>query len=171
MKRDPLTMGMMIGVPLMQLLLFGFAINTTPHHLPTAVLTGENGDASRAIVAALSNTDFFDIRHTVTDAEDTDKLLQSGEVLFVVEIPRNFERDLRRGASPSLLVTTDATDPLASSSALGVLSGMVTSSIAGLLHVQDWPPQVPPFTIVQHRRYNPAGKSTYYIFPDCLARF
>lgn len=168
MKRDRLTMGMMIGVPLMQLLLFGFAINTTPHHLPTAVRLGENSDASRAIVAALRNTDFFDIRQIVTDAEDTDKLLQSGEALFVVEIPRNFERDLRRGDSPSLLVTADATDPLASSSALGVLPGMVTSSIAGLRHVRIELPRDLPFTIIQHRRYNPAGKSTRHIIPGLL---
>ena len=161
-------MGMMVMLPVMQLLLFGFAINTTPHHLPTAVMMGESSDASRAILASLQNSDFFDIIGVANRQEDMDRLLQSGEALFVVEIPANFERDLRRGDNPSLLVAADATDPVASSSALGALSGIVTTSMAGLRHIRIKAAQPPPFTIVQHRRYNPAGKSTLNIVPGLL---
>ena len=168
MTRDRLTMGMMVTLPIMQLLLFGFAINTTPHHLPTAVMMGESTDASRAILASLQNTDFFDITGVASTPDAMDRMLESGEVLFVVEIPPNFERDLRRGLSPSLLVAADATDPVAASSALGALSGVINTSLAGLRHIRIDAPQDPPYTIVQHRRYNPAGKSTLNIVPGLL---
>ncbi|TPW30558.1 ABC transporter permease [Martelella alba] len=168
MTRDRLTLGMMVMLPIMQLLLFGFAINTTPHHLPTAVMMSESTDTSRAIIAALKNTDFFDITETVTRPEDMDRLLESGKVLFVVEIPPNFERDMRRGLSPALLVAADATDPVASSSALGALSGIISTSVAGLRHVRIEAATDPPYQIIQHRRYNPAGKSTLNIIPGLL---
>ena len=168
MTRDRLTMGMMVMLPIMQLLLFGFAINTTPHHLPTAVMMGESTDASRAILAALENTDFFDIEKIVTSDEEMDRVLEAGEALFVIEVPVNFERDLRRGASPQILVAADATDPVASSSALGALSGIVSTSVASLKNVSIEQPQDPPFQIVQHRRYNPAGESTLNIIPGLL---
>ena len=168
MTRDRLTMGMMVMLPIMQLLLFGFAINTTPHHLPTAVMMGESTDASRAILAAMQNTDFFDIEKIVTSDEEMDRVLEAGEALFVIEVPVNFERDLRRGASPQILVAADATDPVASSSALGALSGIVSTSVASLKNVSIEQPQDPPFQIVQHRRYNPAGESTLNIIPGLL---
>ncbi|MBB4123530.1 ABC transporter permease [Martelella radicis] len=168
MTRDRLTMGMMIMLPIMQLLLFGFAINTTPHHLPTAVMLSESTDASRAILASLENTDFFNITGIVTSDADMDRLLESGEVLFVVEIPPDFERDLRRGQSPSLLVAADATDPVAASSALGALSGVVSTALTGLHGIAIAEPQQPAFNIIQHRRYNPAGKSTLNIVPGLL---
>ncbi|MET3598599.1 ABC transporter permease [Martelella mangrovi] len=168
MTRDRLTMGMMIMLPIMQLLLFGFAINTTPHHLPTAVMLSESTDASRAILASLENTDFFNITGIVTSDAEMDRALESGDVLFVVEIPPDFERDLRRGLSPSLLVAADATDPVASSSALGALSGVVSSALAGLHGITISAPQEPAFNIIQHRHYNPAGKSTLNIVPGLL---
>src|SRR6478735_968384 len=112
MTRDRITLATMVALPIMQLFLFGFAINTTPHNLPTAVLMRENTDVGRSLLAALGNTDFFEIRSVVTRAEDMDSLLESGKVLFVVEIPEGFERSLRRGDTPSLLVAADATDPV-----------------------------------------------------------
>ena len=168
MTRDRMTMVMMVTLPLMQLLLFGYAINTTPHHLPTAVMLGESTDASRAVIAALRNTDFFKIQSVVTEEGEMDRLLQSGEALFVVEIPLNFERDLRRGDTPQILVAADATDPVASSSALGALAGVIGSSLAGLPHIRIDAEQPPPFEFVPHRRYNPAGKSTFNIIPGLL---
>lgn len=168
MARDRMTMVMMVTLPLMQLLLFGYAINTTPHHLPTAVMLGESTDASRAVIAALRNTDFFKIQSVVTEEGEMDRLLQSGEALFVVEIPLNFERDLRRGDTPQILVAADATDPVASSSALGALAGVIGSSLAGLPHIRIDAEQPPPFEFVPHRRYNPAGKSTFNIIPGLL---
>jgi len=168
MTRDRITLATMVGLPIMQLFLFGFAINTTPHNLPTAVLMRENTDVGRSILAALKNTDFFEIKTVITRAEDMDALLQSGKALFVVEIPEGFERSLRRGDTPSLLVAADATDPVASSSALGALSGIVTSALANDRQIEFSEPVKPAFSIVQHRRYNPAGSSTLNIVPGLL---
>ena len=168
MTRDRITLATMIMIPIMQLLLFGFAINTTPHNLPTAVLMRENTDIGRSILAALKNTDFFEVRSVVTRAEDMDRLLESGDALFVVEIPEGFERSLRRGDTPALLIAADATDPVAASSALGALSGIVTSALAGDRQVEFAEPAKPAFEVIQHRRYNPAGSSTLNIVPGLL---
>lgn len=168
MTRDRITLATMVMLPIMQLFLFGFAINTTPHNLPTAVLMRENSDVGRSILAALKNTDFFEVKTVVTRAEDMDALLQSGKALFVVEIPEGFERSLRRGDSPSLLVAADATDPVAASSALGALSGIISTALENDRQVAFTEPVKPAFQIVQHRRYNPAGSSTLNIVPGLL---
>jgi ABC-2 type transport system permease protein len=168
MTRDRITLATMVMLPIMQLFLFGFAINTTPHNLPTAVLMRENSDVGRSILAALKNTDFFEVKTVVTRAEDMDALLQSGKALFVVEIPEGFERSLRRGDSPSLLVAADATDPVAASSALGALSGIISTALENDRQVAFTEPVKPTFQIVQHRRYNPAGSSTLNIVPGLL---
>lgn len=168
MTRDRITLATMIMIPVMQLLLFGFAINTTPHNLPTAVLMRGNSDIGRSILAALQNTDFFEIRSVVTRAEDSDRMLESGAVLFVIEVPEGFERAVRRGDSPALLVSADATDPVAASSALGALPGIVTTALERDRHITISEASKPPFTIIQHRRYNPAGSSTLNIVPGLL---
>ena len=168
MTRDRITLATMIMIPVMQLFLFGFAINTTPHRLPTAVLMQENSDVGRSILAALQNTDFFDIRAVLSRAEDMDAKLLSGDALFVVEIPAGFERALRRGEQPSLLVAADATDPVAAGSALGALSGIVSTALAGDRHIDVAERAKPAFSIIQHRRYNPAGSSTLNIVPGLL---
>ena len=168
MTRDRITLATMVMIPVMQLFLFGFAINTTPHNLPTAVLMRENSDLGRSILGALKNTDFFDIRQVLTRAEDMDRVLESGSALFVVEIPEGFERAVRRGENPSLLVAADATDPVAASSALGALSGIISTALERDRHVTIAEASKPPFTIVQHRRYNPAGSSTLNIVPGLL---
>src|SRR6202163_336598 len=113
LRRDRVTLATMITVPLMQLLLFGYAINTNPRDLPTAVLLQETSDVGRSILAALQNTKYFHIARQVHDVDELDRLLASGEVLFAFEIPTGFERALRRGDRPSLLVAADATDPVA----------------------------------------------------------
>lgn len=168
MTRDRITLATMVMIPVMQLFLFGFAINTTPHNLPTAVLMRENSDIGRSILAALKNTNFFDIRAVLTRAEDMDRMLESGSALFVVEIPAGFERAVRRGDNPSLLVAADATDPVAASSALGALSGIISTALEHDRHITIAEASKPPFTIVQHRRYNPAGSSTLNIVPGLL---
>jgi ABC-2 type transport system permease protein len=168
LRRDRVTLATMITVPLMQLLLFGYAINTTPRHLPTAVMLQETSDVGRSILAALRNSDFFDIRKVVASEAEFDHLLQSGEVLFVVEIPANFERSLRRGDTPALLVAADATDPVASGSALSALGGLVRTALTRdrFTPVQDDAP--PAFEIRSHARYNPAGSSQLNIVPGLL---
>ena len=114
LRRDRVSFAMIIMVPLMQLLLFGYAINTTPRDLPTAVLLQESSDLGRSILKAFENTKYFKVTRLVRDEAEFDRVLASGEVLFAIEIPRNFERRVRRGETPAILVAADATDPVAS---------------------------------------------------------
>ena len=113
MRRDRMTFATMIFVPILQLTLFGYAINTDPKQLPTAVLVRDDGPLTRAVLAAMRNTDYFDFRWQVRDPDELDKLIRSGDAQFAVEIPASFERDVRRGDRPAVLVIADATDPVA----------------------------------------------------------
>src|SRR5499427_8336685 len=121
LKRDRVSFAMIVMIPLVQLLLFGYAINTNPRHLPTAVLLQEQSDVGRSILKAIENTAYFDVTHVVHSETEFDRLLASGTVLFAIEIPANFERTLRRGDRPALLVAADATDPVAAGSAMAAL--------------------------------------------------
>ena len=120
---------MIVGVPMMQLLLFGFAINNDPKHLPTAVSISDPGVFSDSIVAALANSGYFDIVEATNSPVVAKRLLGEGKVSFVVEIPANFSRDLVRGAHPELLIEADATDPASSSNAVGALGELVTAAL------------------------------------------
>ena len=127
LRRDRITFATIVTMPLMQLVLFGYAINTQPRGLPTAVLLQESSDVGRSILKALENTKYFKITRQVRDEAEFDRVLAAGEVLFAIEIPRGFERALRRGDRPALLVAADATDPVATSAALGALNNFVTA--------------------------------------------
>jgi ABC-2 type transport system permease protein len=166
LRRDRLTLATMITIPLMQLLLFGYAINTMPRDLPTAVLLQENSDVGRSILKALENTRYFKVTRVVRDEAEFDQVLQSGAVLFAVEVPANFERALRRGDRPALLVAADATDPVASGSALGTLGQVVQTALANEHAIPDQ--TAPAFDIRQHARYNPAAVSQLNIVPGLL---
>src|SRR5207253_1080336 len=146
--------------------LFGYAINSNPRHLPTAVLLQEQSDVTRSILKALENTQYFKVTHQVRDEAEFDRLLASGSVLFAIEIPANFERAVRRGDRPALLVAADATDPVASGSALGTLSQVVSTALAHDRAVPDAP--VMPFEIRSHARYNPAGATQLNIVPGLV---
>lgn len=166
LRRDRITLVTMISVPLMQLLLFGYAINTNPRNLPTAVLLQENSDVGRSILKALENTRYFKVTQMARTGAELDHLLASGTVLFAVEIPAGFERALRRGDRPALLVAADATDPVASGSALGTLAEVVQTA---LLNDRAIPESAsPPFEIRTHARYNPSGLSQLNIVPGLL---
>lgn len=166
LRRDRVSFAMIILVPLWELLLFGYAINTTPRDLPTAVLLQEHSDLSRSVIAALSNTRYFRITQLPRSEAELDHLFASGEVLFAIEIPANFERAIRRGESPSMLVVADATDPVASGSALGALGEIVKTA---LQHEHDIPENSPAaFQIRVHRRYNPAALTQLNIVPGLL---
>ncbi len=168
LRRDRVTLGTMVTMPLMQLLLFGYAINTTPRHLPTAVLLQESSDVGRSILASLRNSDYFDVRRVLATDDEFDHALQSGEVLFVVEIPANFERSLRRGDTPAMLVAADATDPVASGSALGALNAIVQDALSRDRFIPAQSGQQPAFELRTHARYNPAGSSQLNIVPGLL---
>jgi ABC-2 type transport system permease protein len=157
---------MIIMIPLMQLVLFGYAINSNPRYLPTAVLLQEQTDLSRSILRALENSRYFSITHQVHDAAEFDRLLASGKVLFAVEIPVNFERAVRRGDRPALLVAADATDPVAAGSAISALSGLIQSALQHDRAVPD--AAAPPFEIRIHARYNPAAETSLNIVPGLV---
>ena len=166
LKRDRVSFAMIVMIPVMQLLLFGFAINTTPRNLPTAVLLQEDSDLGRSILKAMENTAYFRFTREVHDVTEFDNLLLSGKVLFGVEIPRGFERAVRRGDRPALLVAADATDPVAAGSALGALGTVVQTALQHDLYTGD--PASPPFEIRAHARYNPAGSSRLNIVPGLV---
>jgi ABC-2 type transport system permease protein len=166
LRRDRVSFAMIVAIPVMQLLLFGYAINTTPHHLPSAVLLQEDSDLARSVLKALENTAYFRFDYEVHNVEDFDNLLKSGKVLFGVEIPRGFERAVRRGDKPALLVAADATDPVAASSALGSLGMIVQTALQHDLYIGD-PPAL-PFEIRAHARYNPAAESRLNIVPGLV---
>ena len=130
LRRDRVTLATMISIPLLQLTLFGYAINTTPRHLPTAVLLQELSDVGRSILAALQNTKYFKVTRQLRDEAELDEALASGSVLFAVEIPANFERALRRGDDPALLIAADATDPVATGPAIAALSEVINTALA-----------------------------------------
>ncbi|MBR1129839.1 ABC transporter permease [Bradyrhizobium iriomotense] len=166
LRRDRVSFAMIVMLPVMQLLLFGFAINTTPHNLPSAVLLQEDSDLARSILKALENTAYFRFLYEVHDVDDFDNLLKSGKVLFGVEIPRGFERAVRRGDKPALLVAADATDPVAASAAIGSLGMVVQTALKHDLYIGD-PPEM-PFEIRAHARYNPAAASSLNIVPGLV---
>ena len=170
MRRDRMTFATMIIVPIMQLVLFGYAINTDPKQLPTAVLTRDDGPLTRAVLAAMKNTDYFDFRVQVRDPDELDRLVRSGEVQFAVEIPASFERDVRRGDRPSLLVIADATDPVATGTAVSALQGLIDTALRRELRGPDETiaKTEAPFAITLQNRYNPEGITQYNIVPGLL---
>jgi len=166
LRRDHVSLMMIAIMPLVQLMLFGYAINTTPRDLPTAVLLQESSDLSRSILAALQNTKYFKVTELPRDEAELDRLLASGKVLFAVEIPANFERSVRRGDKPAMLVVADATDPVAAGSALGALGQVVQTA---LVHDRGVPDSAAlPFEIRTHARYNPAGVTQLNIVPGLV---
>ena len=166
LKRDRVSFAMIIMIPLVQLMLFGYAINTNPRNLPTAVLMQESTDLSRSILAALENTKYFRVTQLPHSEAEVDALLASGTVLFAIEIPAKFERSVRRGDKPAMLVLADATDPVASGTALGALNMVLQTA---LLHDRAVPASpTMPFEIRTHARYNPAAVTALNIVPGLV---
>jgi ABC-2 type transport system permease protein len=166
LKRDRVSFAMIVMVPLMQLVMFGYAINTNPRNLPTAVLLQEQSDLGRSIIRALENTKYFRVTHQVHDEATFDQLLASGTVLFAVEIPRGFERAVRRGDRPALLVAADATDPVAAGSAISALNQLVLTALRNDRAIPEGGPM--PFEVRTHARYNPSGESALNIVPGLV---
>ncbi|WLI89538.1 ABC transporter permease [Massilia sp. R2A-15] len=170
LKRDRLTFAMMVGVPIMQLVLFGYAINTDPRALPTAVLAADDSAFSRSLAAGLENSGYFRITQRPRSSAQANRLLETGEVQFVLEIPAGFARQLERGEHPAILFAADATDPAASGAALAALAGIGRQVLAhdaqgALAHLQ---PGDMPYEIRVQRRYNPEGLARYNIVPGLI---
>jgi ABC-2 type transport system permease protein len=170
MRRDRLTFAMMIGIPLMQLILFGFAINSDPKHLPTAVLSGDNSVFSRSIVAGLRVSSYFDIRRETESRAEAEDLLARGKVQFVLTIPEDFGRKLLRGERPVLLIEADASDPSATSNAVASLRESVARSLNHDLKgpFADLAVTDLPVTVRPHADYNPEAVTQYNIVPGLM---
>ena len=170
MLRDRPTFGMAVGVPILQLVLFGYAINTDPKGLPTALVSMDSGPQARELVATLQNTGYFRISAQAASEAEGEALLERGEVQFLIAIPPDFSRRLVRGERPALLVSVDATDPSASGNALAALAALapraLQTSLSGPL--SKLAPKEPPFDLRVHRRYNPEGLSRYNIVPGLI---
>jgi ABC-2 type transport system permease protein len=171
MRRDRLTFAMIVGIPIMQVLLFGFVINTDPKALPTAVVDYDRTDLTRSIASTLRNTGYFSIVSTAASSAQADAMLARGDIQFAVVFPAGFSRALLRGERPALLVAADASDPAATGNALAALSQAGTVALehdltGPLAHLA---PQSPPFTLDVQRRYNPEGATEYNIVPGLLA--
>jgi ABC-2 type transport system permease protein len=157
MRRDRVTFAMMIGIPIIQLTLFGFAINTNPKHLPTAIINADHSQFTRSYVAALQNSEYFKIVNDNASEKEGDELLAKGKINFLVQFPPNFSRDLVRGNNPQLLISVDATDPIASVNAVTSISGL-SRTVFNLDFQRGLPHLLPsdsPANVIVHARYNP----------------
>ena len=170
LKRDRLTFGMIVGIPVVQLVLFGFAINSDPKRLPTALLVADRSEFSRSILAGLQNSSYFDFIGEAKDEDDADRMLAVGKAQFVVSIPADFSRRLVRGERPAMLIEADATDPTATGNALSavnqlaqtVLSHDLTGSLSPLAGTPS------AFSVIVHPRYNPEAVTQYNIVPGLM---
>jgi len=170
MRRDRVTFAMLIGIPIIQLTLFGFAINTNPKHLPTAIVNGDLSPITRSMTSALQNTEYFEIIDTDISEKEGDRLLATGKLSFLVHFPPNFTRDLIRGMKPNLLMSVDATDPVASVNAITAVTTLSRTAInydlkQGLSYLL---PADPPFNVVMHAKYNPEAITQYNIVPGLM---
>ncbi|MDP2376480.1 ABC transporter permease [Reyranella sp.] len=169
--RDRLTFAMMFGMPIMQLLLFGYAIDTDPHRLPTAVIAADQSQITRTVLAALANTGYMSFTHQPASEDEANALLQRGEVQFVVTIPSDFTRRLVRGERAQILIDADATDPMAAANPLAAAGPAINQALvrdfvgplAALRRKAD------AVELVVQRRYNPEGKARLNIVPGLLA--
>jgi ABC-type multidrug transport system permease subunit len=165
--RDPITLRFIIAVPIMQLFLFGYAINTNPQHLPTGLLSVENSKYERTIITALKNSGYYDIRMMASEAE-AERALAQGYVLFVLAFPPNFDRAIDRGDRPSVLIDADATDPTAIGNATAALATVTGALDRDLPPVMRTTPVAPPFQFVIHARYNPEQLTALNIVPGLI---
>ena len=170
MRRDRVTLGMMIGIPLIQLILFGFAINADPKHLPTAVLLADYGPHGRTLLQAIRNSDYFELTRQVMSEQEAEEVLARGDVQFVINIPYNFSRDIVRGEKPAILVEADATDPAATSNAIGALRVLAETALrrdltGPLAFLSN---DGAPIDLRIHARYNPEAITQYNIVPGLM---
>lgn len=170
MRRDKLTFGMMIGVPLMQLTMFGFAINADPRELPTVIISADESAYVRTLSAAIQNSRYFKLESGIHTRAEADAALQRGDVQFLIEIPPQFTRSLLRGEHPALLVTADATDPSATGNAIATFNLLANSVFQQELQgpLADLAAAAAPFEIRLHKRYNPEGITQYNIVPGLM---
>lgn len=170
LKRDRLTFGMIIGIPIMQLILFGYAINSDPKHLPTAAFISDHSIYGRTLLQGLKNSDYFRIDREISSEAEAEELISHGTVQFIVTVPEDFGRKLVRGEKPTLLIDADAADPSATGNAIAAVLGIARTALARDLGgaLRSLTPSADPIDIRIHRRYNPEGITSYNIVPGLL---
>ncbi|HAD04239.1 MAG: mannose-1-phosphate guanyltransferase [Desulfuromonadales bacterium GWD2_61_12] len=170
MRRDRLTFAMMVGIPIIQLVLFGFAINSDPRHLPTALRLADDGPFVRAIIAAMRSSEYFDIVGATQDEAETQQLVDHGRVQFVLNIPSDFERQLLRGERPALLLEADAADPAAVGPAANAFRILAAAAVDRELRggLSPLASGVSPFEIRVQQRFNPEAVTRYNIVPGLM---
>jgi ABC-2 type transport system permease protein len=170
LRRDRLTFAMIIGIPVLQLVLFGFAINSDPKHMPVAVRDADRSEFSRSILAALSNSEYFDFVREANDDVAIDRMLATGAVQFVITIPEGFARALVRGERPALLIEADATDPSATGNAIAAINPLAQGALSRELTGPLAPLAAPPgaFEVRVHPRYNPEAITQYNVVPGLM---
>jgi len=170
MRRDRITFGMMLGVPLIQLVLFGYAINNDPKDLPAALVAASNDQYTRAMVSALETTGYYRFTHVAASAEEAEALIARGDVSFVVTIPSDFARRVERGDNPQILIEADATDPAAAGGAIATLGTVASEALLREMGDESIAAEQAAgrVEIVVHRRYNPEAISQYNIVPGLL---
>jgi ABC-2 type transport system permease protein len=171
LRRDRLSFSLMLGLPILELLLFGYAINTDPHRLPTAVIAADQSKLTRTVLTALGNTNYMEFTHYPATETEANALLQSGEVQFVVRIPSDFTRRLIRGERTQLLIDADATDPMTIANSMAHAGPAIEQALKRDLvgPLAEWAGRDDAVELVLHRRYNPEGKSRLNIVPGLLA--
>ena len=168
MRRDSATIGLVVMLPLIQLFLFGYALNANPRHLPTGVLAAEESRYTRDLEAALNNTGYFDLQRFTSEAE-ADRALARGDVLFVLNIPPGFTRDVDTGQHPSILMDADATDPTAVAQATAAVNALNATALQRDLPVSmQNQPSAAPFQVLLHARYNPSAITALNVVPGLI---
>jgi len=170
MRRDRITFAMMIGIPILQMVIFGYAINSDPKRLPTVIVAADHSVFSRTIIAAMQNSEYFKVIETVGTEDEAEQLIENGQVQFVLNIPQQFSRKLIRGEQPDLLLTADATDPAATSNALSAFRIVAERALARdldgpLSHLRR---NNPPLNVILHPRFNPEAITQYNIVPGLM---
>ena len=170
--RDRLTYAMILGIPIFQLLLFGYAINTDPKHLPTAVMVQDQGTFSRSVLGALERSEYFEIEHVARSPAEMNALIERGAVQFAITIPGDFTRRVVRRDRPQILVEADASDPSATGPAVAALAALpayaLSHDLDGPLASAAAPGGAAPFEVVVQRRYNPESITAYNIVPGLV---
>ena len=170
MRRDRITLGMLVMIPLMQLILFGYAINSNPKNLPTVVLDSDHTYLSRTFLQGMRNTDYFSLKAKTVSEKEADHLMKIGKTMFILNIPAGFSHDLVRGERPDILITADATESMAAANALAAANMLSTQAFgrdfSGALSYLKQP--APPFNLTTHLKYNPELISQYSIVPGLM---
>lgn len=169
LRRDRITFAMIVAIPFVQLVLFGYAINSDPKHQPTAIVSNDQSEFTRSLLAALAHSDYFDIKGSTTEAE-AHRLLAQGNVVFVLNIPSDFTRRMVRGERPALLIEADATDPMAAGNAIAAVNQIALAAFNRDLRgpFAHLTPSSAPFELRMERCYNPEGISQYNIVPGLM---